>query len=469
LHLGHSFTLSKAEYAIGYEKLKGKRALFPFGFHCTGMPIKACADKIKREMELYGNPPTFPPQPDVANIRLFLHEENRPKKKGEARSKKAKAANKSDANIVYQWSIMKSSNVPEDEIASFSDASHWLYYFPPMAIEDMKAMGVKVDWRRTFITTDVNPYYDAFVRWQFTRLKEQGKIKFGKRYTIYSEKDGGACLDHDRQTGEGVLPQEYTLVKQKVLEPYPEVLKPFAGLGKPIYLVPATLRPETMYGQTNCWVLPSGEYGAFEFGNEIFVCTERSARNYSFQLDPPAFGVVKKLAEFSGKDLLGAAVHAPLSKYEKIYVLPMFSISTAKTTGVVTSVPSDSPDDLAAYRDVKTKLKNFPTLTEEMVRNFSFSFAMRVCSKGHRRFPSFLTYKRTPESISFHIARFFAHTAISLVRFPSSWFPSSMFPDTATRSPRRLLLISVSSLKTTVSCWIRPRKLPTRRVSTRVS
>jgi len=40
LHLGHSFSLSKVEFAIGYERLKGKRALFPFGFHCTGMPIK---------------------------------------------------------------------------------------------------------------------------------------------------------------------------------------------------------------------------------------------------------------------------------------------------------------------------------------------------------------------------------------------------------------------------------------------
>lgn len=38
----------------------GKKVLFPFGFHCTGMPIKACADKLKREMELYGYPPQFP-------------------------------------------------------------------------------------------------------------------------------------------------------------------------------------------------------------------------------------------------------------------------------------------------------------------------------------------------------------------------------------------------------------------------
>lgn len=396
LHLGHSFTLSKAEFAIGYEKLKGKRALFPFGFHCTGMPIKACADKIKREIELYDNPPKFPPQPDIANIRLFLHEENRPKKKGEARSKKAKAASKSDTNIVYQWNIMKSSNVPENEIANFADARHWLYYFPPMAIEDMKAMGVKVDWRRTFITTDVNPYYDSFVRWQFERLKQQGKIKFGKRYTIYSEKDGGPCLDHDRQTGEGVLPQEYTLIKQKVLEPYPEVLKPLAALGKTIYLVPATLRPETMYGQTNCWVLPTGEYGAFEINDsEIYVCTERAARNLAFQEYSPKFGEVKKLAGFLGKDLLGAAIHAPLSKYEKVYVLPMFSISTAKTTGVVTSVPSDSPDDFAAYKDAKAKWQNFAGLTEEMVRVLRTSKfqapAQRVTNVLYRRR---LTYGR---------------------------------------------------------------------------
>ncbi len=60
LHLGHTFTISKAEFAAAYQKLKGKRVLFPFGFHCTGMPIKACADKIKREIETFGNPPVFP-------------------------------------------------------------------------------------------------------------------------------------------------------------------------------------------------------------------------------------------------------------------------------------------------------------------------------------------------------------------------------------------------------------------------
>ena len=35
------------------------------------------------------------------------------------------------------------------------------------------------------VTTDANPFYDRFVSWQMTRLKELSKVKFGKRYTVY--------------------------------------------------------------------------------------------------------------------------------------------------------------------------------------------------------------------------------------------------------------------------------------------
>jgi hypothetical protein len=37
-------------------------------------------------------------------------------------------------------------------------------------------------------------------------------------------------------------------------------LSALEGQGK-VYLMAATLRPETMYGQTNCWALPEGQYG----------------------------------------------------------------------------------------------------------------------------------------------------------------------------------------------------------------
>lgn len=40
LHVGHMFTVSKSCFAVFYHRLKGEKALYPFGFHCTGMPIK---------------------------------------------------------------------------------------------------------------------------------------------------------------------------------------------------------------------------------------------------------------------------------------------------------------------------------------------------------------------------------------------------------------------------------------------
>lgn len=47
LHLGHAFTFSKVEFAVGYERMLGKRALLPQGFHVTGMPIKVKTEETK--------------------------------------------------------------------------------------------------------------------------------------------------------------------------------------------------------------------------------------------------------------------------------------------------------------------------------------------------------------------------------------------------------------------------------------
>ena len=54
LHAGHTFCVSKIEFTAGFARMQGKRALFPMGFHCTGMPIKACADKLINEVKLFG-------------------------------------------------------------------------------------------------------------------------------------------------------------------------------------------------------------------------------------------------------------------------------------------------------------------------------------------------------------------------------------------------------------------------------
>lgn len=351
LHLGHTFCLAKCEFAVGYQRLRGKQCLFPFGLHCTGMPIKACADKLKREMELYGFPPQFPDEEEVEEDKSKTTDEIIIKDK--AKGKKSKAVAKSGSSK-FQWDIMRSLELSDDEIVKFAEAEHWLDYFPPLAVDDLKRMGVKVDWRRSFITTDVNPFYDSFVRWQFVTLKERNKIKFGKRYTIYSPKDGQPCMDHDRQTGEGVGPQEYTLIKMQINEPYPSKL---SGLkGKKIFLVAATLRPETMFGQTNCWVRPDMKYIVFETASgEMFICTHRSARNMSYQGFTKDNGQIPVIMQIMGQDILGCALSAPLTSYKTIYALPMLTIKEDKGTGVVTSVPSDAPDDIAALRDIKKK------------------------------------------------------------------------------------------------------------------
>ncbi|GAB1604520.1 leucine--tRNA ligase, cytoplasmic-like [Argonauta hians] len=348
LHLGHTFTLSKCEFAVGFWRMKGKHCLFPFGLHCTGMPIKACSDKLKHELEEFGYPPQFPTEEETEEPEE-VPEASVDKSKGKKSKLKAKSA-----GLKYQWQIMASIGLEDEEIKKFADSDYWLQYFPPLAVQDLLLMGLKIDWRRAFITTDANPYYDSFVRWQFTKLNEYEKIKFGKRYTIFSPLDDQPCMDHDRSSGEGVGPQEYTLIKMNVAEPFPEKLNCLSG--KKVSLVAATLRPETMYGQTNCWIHPTMKYVAIESCNgEIFICTSRAARNMSYQGITHENGKVNTVLELVGQDIMGIKLHAPLTSYDCIYTLPMMTIKEDKGTGVVTSVPSDSPDDFVALRDLKNK------------------------------------------------------------------------------------------------------------------
>lgn len=103
----------------------------------------------------------------------------------------------------------------------------------------------------------MNPYYDSFIQWQFIKLKEKGYINFGQRPSIYCPKDAQMCADHDRSKGEGVGPEEFTLIKIEVLE-LNEAMKKAGLEDRKVFLVAATLRAETMYGQTCCYLLPDG-------------------------------------------------------------------------------------------------------------------------------------------------------------------------------------------------------------------
>lgn len=68
-------------------------------------------------------------------------------------------------------------------------------------------------------------------------------------------------------------------------------------------------------------------------------------------------GRIVPLGSWSGDELLGLPLSAPHAVYPEVYTLPLMTISMGKGTGVVTSVPSDAPDDWAALRDLKEKPK----------------------------------------------------------------------------------------------------------------
>ncbi|OBZ74498.1 putative leucine--tRNA ligase, cytoplasmic [Grifola frondosa] len=354
LHLGHAFTISKIEFSAGFQRMMGKRALFPHAFHCTGMPIKAASDKIEREIEMFG-----------PNFERFVAEEEAPApvastSDGSAKAdkaKKGKVAAKA-TGLQYQFQIMESMGIPREEIKKFADPSYWLKYYPPICMADNNSFGSRIDWRRSFITTDANPYYDSFVRWQTRKLYKLGKIKFGERYTIYSPKDGQPCMDHDRSEGEALGPTEYTGIKMEVVKWSPEASAEIEGKvgGRKVFLVAATLRPETMYGQTNCFVGTAIKYGVYAINDEeAFVCTYRSARNMTFQGITAVRGQVQELVSIDGAKLVGTKIRAPFAINPEVYVLPMENVLATKGTGVVTSVPSDSPDDFQTTTDLRKK------------------------------------------------------------------------------------------------------------------
>ncbi|SCU68164.1 leucyl-tRNA synthetase, putative [Trypanosoma equiperdum] len=357
LHLGHTFSLTKCEFATRFWRMKGYRSLWPFGLHVTGTPIAACAQKIKLEMELYGNPPQFPAEVEDKP----LEKKDEVATIGQHKGKRGKAG-----PAKPQWIIMRTMGIEESEIPKFADPLHWFDFFPPLAIQDLKRLGCHIDYRRSFITTDRNPYYDRFVSWQFRNLRSSNYLHYGKRYCIYSPLDKQPCADHDRASGEGALPQEYTVVKLKVKNPLEQpALAPFSEIigNRSVILPGATLRPETVIGQTNCWVSPNFSYMAYSILNgtgeeEIYIMTSRAARNLAYQnftvngktgVDP------SPLFEVDGAKLIGLPLSAPLCPYDTIYTLPMQSIIETKGTGVVMSVPADSPDDYINYVQLVNK------------------------------------------------------------------------------------------------------------------
>ena len=282
-HLGFALSFLRVEFLARYKRMTGFNVLLPQAFHCTGLPILGAARRVAE-----GEP--------------------------------------------TQIEILRSMGVPESEIGKFADPLHWIEVFPEATREDLRRLGAAVDWTRSFITTALNPPYDAFVRWQFRRLREGGYVQVGSHPVVWCPKDQAPIGDHDRLEGEGVQPVSFTLLK-------------FAWAN--LFLVAATLRPETVFGQTNLWVDPDAPYVKAEVDSETWVVNRRAADKLREQGRS-----VRVTGEVLGRDFVGREVLAP-GVDRLIPVLPSRFLDQNRGTGIVTSVPSDSPDDWMALKDLQ--------------------------------------------------------------------------------------------------------------------
>jgi len=85
------------------------------------------------------------------------------------------------------------------------------------------------------------------------------------------------------------------------------------------------------YGQTNCFVGTAINYGVLAADDkEAYVCTQRAARNMTFQGIFDVRGQVNQLAELGGSEIVGSKIKAPFSVYPEVYVLPMDNVLPTK-------------------------------------------------------------------------------------------------------------------------------------------
>ncbi|MEA3378655.1 MAG: leucine--tRNA ligase [Nanoarchaeota archaeon] len=283
-HIGHFYTMMRVEAFARYKKMKGYNVLYPQGWHCTGSPIVSAAKRIKEKEE-------------------------------------------------KQWKIMRDQGFSDNEILKFSEPVQWVKTFAPIWKRDLKAQGLMIDWRRNFTTSSLNPYYDKFIRWQFSKLKEKNYIIKGNFPVVWCTKCKNAVSDHSRSEGEGETAQEFTLLKFK--------------LEDGAYLLTATLRPETIYGQTNLWVEPDNNYAKIKVKDEEWIVSEECVEKLKEQN-----WEVKFIENINGKALIGKYAKAP-GIGRKIIILPSYFCDTSKGTGIVTSVPSDAPDDYIGLHDLQ--------------------------------------------------------------------------------------------------------------------
>jgi leucyl-tRNA synthetase len=114
-----------------------------------------------------------------------------------------------------------------------------------------------------------------------------------------------------------------------------------------IFLVAATLRPETIFGATNVWIHPDAIYNEISIDREKWIVSKEATMKLMEQNHE-----IKIERELKGEELLNVIVEVPITGM-KIPVYPATFVDTDHATGIVYSVPGHAPYDYAAIADLQ--------------------------------------------------------------------------------------------------------------------
>ncbi len=307
LHIGHGRSFVNGDVFARYYRAKGYNVLYPMAFHITGTPVLAISSSIERN-----NKETIERMEEYVS----LHTTDREQVKRIVKS------------FVEPWNIVN--------------------YFSNTYKIDFKALGMSLDWRREFTTGD--KLYNKLIEWQFHKLFEQGYLEKGKYPILYCPQCENAVGEDDISSGDELNLEinEYTCIKF-----------PFEDA----YLVPSTLRPETIYGATNLWINPTGIYVYAKVNGETWVISEEATLLLKNQNKK-----VEILEKLKGVDLIGKKVKS-IDASRDLLVLPGTFVDTTVATGVVYSVPAHAPYDYIALLDLQKNdayIKEFKLNSEEI-------------------------------------------------------------------------------------------------------
>ena len=298
-HIGHGRSFVNGDVFARYYRAKGYNVLYPMAFHITGTPVLAISSSIERnEKETIERMEEY----------VSLHTADREQVK------------KIVESFVEPWNIVN--------------------YFSDTYKIDFKALGMSLDWRREFTTGD--KLYNKLIEWQFHKLFDQGYLEKGEYPILYCPQCENAVGEDDISSGDelNLDINEYTCIKF-----------PFEDA----YLVPSTLRPETIYGATNLWMNPFGTYVYARVNGDTWVISEEATILLKSQNKD-----IEILEKFKGVDLIGKKVKS-IDGTRELLILPGDFVDTSVATGVVYSVPAHAPYDYVALLDLQ---KNEATIKE---------------------------------------------------------------------------------------------------------